>query len=210
MRVPHLRRSFFAPKVGYPYLLSFTVFYSRSTIFRMTQGLKRYQYAGDLHFVTFSCYRLNAYLISPSARSLFEETLERTRLRYVFCVIGYVVMPEHVHLLLSEPAIGPLSKALLALKLSMSKLSPERPFWQARYYDFNVFTARKHVEKLRYIHRNPVKRGLVERPQDWQWSSYRHYATGERGTVEIESFWTAALREQAGLRTKAVKDNIEL
>jgi putative transposase len=161
----------------------------------MTQGLRRYQYAGDLHFVTFSCYRLEPYLASPSARFLFEETLERMRLRYGFCVVGYVVMPEHVHLLVSEPSTGPLARALHALKLSMSKRQPRRPFWQARYYDFNVFTARKHVEKLRYMHRNPVKRGLVERPEDWQWSSFRHYAAGVRGTVEIESFWTAAVRE---------------
>ena len=166
----------------------------------MTQGLRRCQYAGDLHFVTFSCYRLEPYLASPSARFLFEETLERMRLRYGFCVVGYVVMPEHVHLLVSEPSTGPLARALHALKLSMSKRQPRRPFWQARYYDFNVFTARKHVEKLRYMHRNPVKRGLVERPEDWQWSSFRHYAAGVRGTVEIESFWTAALREQRGLR----------
>jgi putative transposase len=162
----------------------------------MTQGLKRYQFAGDLHFITFSCYQLNAYLASPSARSLFEETLERMRVRYRFCVIGYVVMPEHVHLLLSEPLVDPLSKALHALKLSVSKLSRQHPFWQARYYDFNVYSARKHVEKLRYIHRNPVRRKLVEQPQDWHWSSFRHYATGERGTVEIESFWTVALREK--------------
>jgi putative transposase len=168
----------------------------------MTQGLKRYQFAGDLHFVTFSCHRLKAHLASPSVRSLFEETLERTRARYRFCVIGYVVMPEHVHLLVSEPEIGPLSKAIHALELSMAKRSLPRPFWQARYYDFNVFTERKHVEKLRYIDRNPVKRGLVEQPQDWQWPSFRHYATGERGVVEIESFWTAALRE----KTKTIKN----
>jgi putative transposase len=52
------------------------------------------------------------------------------------------------------------------------------------------------VEKLRYIHRNPMKRGLAAGAIDWQWSSFRHYATGERGTVEIESFWTADLREK--------------
>jgi putative transposase len=176
----------------------------------MTQGLKRYQYEGDLHFVTFSCYQLRAYLDSPPSRSLFEETLERMRVRYRFCVIGYVVMPEHVHLLVSEPANAPLSKALHALKLSMAKRSSQRPFWQARYYDFNVFTSRKHVEKLRYIHRNPVMRGLVEQPQDWQWSSFRHYATGERGTVEIESFWTVALREKAREHANAVKVHKEL
>jgi putative transposase len=199
--------------VGYlqlQFFITFSVLSNQSTINRMTQGLKRYQYAGDLHFVTFSCYQLNPYLASPSVRSLFEEVLERTRVRYRFCVIGYVVMLEHVHLLVSEPATGTLAKAIHALKLSMSKLSPQRLFWQARYYDFNVFSARKHVEKLRYIHRNPVKRGLVEKPEDWQWSSFCHYATGERGIVEIESFWTAALREKDGLMLKIVKDNKEL
>ncbi|HME57286.1 MAG TPA: transposase, partial [Terracidiphilus sp.] len=179
------------------------------TIDRMTQGLKRYQYAGDLHFITFSCYQRNPYLASPSARSLFEESLERTRVRYGFCVIGYVVMIEHLHLLVSEPVSGPLAKAIHALKLSMSKMSSQRPFWQARYYDFNVFSHRKHVEKLRYIHRNPVERGLVEKPEDWRWSSFRHYATGERGIVEIESYWTAALREKDGL-IKTLKDNKRL
>jgi putative transposase len=49
------------------------------------------------------------------------------------------------------------------------------PFWQARYYDFNLWSERKFTEKLRYIHRNPVKRGLVQRPEDWACSSFRHY-----------------------------------
>jgi len=48
-------------------------------------------------------------------------------------------------------------------------------FWQPRYYDFNVWSEKKRIEKLRYIHRNPVRRGLVKNPEDWQWSSYRHY-----------------------------------
>ncbi len=58
---------------------------------------------------------------------------------------------------------------------------------QAHSYDFNVSTPEKFVEKLRYIHRNPVRRGLVAKPEDWPWSSYRHYQTGTRGAVEIES-----------------------
>jgi putative transposase len=72
-------------------------------------------------------------------------------------------------------------------------------FWQARYYDFNIWSERKFVEKLRYIHRNPVKRGLVRRPEDWTWSSFRHYLNGEAGPVEIESQWTARKREQDGI-----------
>jgi hypothetical protein len=67
------------------------------------------------------------------------------------------------------------------------------------YYDFNVWSEKKFVEKLRYIHRNPVKRSLVKRPEDYLWSSFRHYACGEPSAVEIESQWTARKRQQEGI-----------
>lgn len=175
----------------------------------MTEGLKRYQQTGDFHFVTFSCYQRRPYLGLPAPRDLFEEVLERTRSKYKFGVIGYVVMPEHVHLLLTEPASSPLAKALMALKISSSKHLKESPFWQIRYYDFNVFTQRKQVEKLRYIHRNPVRRGLVDRPEDWAWSSFCHYLTGARGKVEIESSWTAFLRDRTSIKAGIAKDKKE-
>lgn len=91
-------------------------------------------------------------------------------------------MPEHVHLLLSEPKLQSLATTLSVLKGETSKkLKATRPnFWQTRYYDFNVLTHKKHVEKLRYIHRNPVERGLVENPDEWPWSSFHHYLTGEQ------------------------------
>ena len=154
----------------------------------------RYQQTGEFHFVTFSCYRRRAYLSTVAAMDLFEDALERVRLRCIFVVAGYVVMPEHVHLLVNEPRRVLLSRAIQALKLSVSMRSRERPFWQAHYYDFNVSSHDKFVEKLRYIHRNPVRRGLAAKPEDWKWSSYRHYQTGLRGSVEIESEWTARSR----------------
>jgi putative transposase len=161
----------------------------------MTKGLVRYQQSGCFHFVTFSCYHRLPYLNASTARNLFERSFESMRLRYDFVVCGYVLMPEHVHFLVSEPKKAILSKAIQALKLSVSVQSRERPFWQPRYYDFNVHNEEKRIEKLRYMHRNPVKRGLVEKPEQWAWSSFRHYATGEIGTVEIESFWTGARRD---------------
>ena len=154
----------------------------------------RYQQTGEFHFLTFSCHRRRTYFLSAAAKDLFEDALERVRLRYLFVVTGYVVMPEHVHLLVSEPKRALLSKAIQALKLSVSIRSKETPFWLAHYYDFNVPGHDTFVEKLRYIHRNPVKRGLVSKPEDWKWSSFRHYQTGERGTVEIESDWTGQKR----------------
>jgi putative transposase len=158
-----------------------------------------------MHFVTFSCYRRQPKLSSPRARSAFEHSLDRTRRAYEFRVAGYVVMPEHVHLLVTEPETRQLARALQALKQSVSRslaLRESEPFWQARYYDFNVWTDKKRIEKLRYMHRNPVVRGLVDKPEDWEWSSYRHYAAGLEGVVEIESEWTARRREQAGIRPK--------
>jgi putative transposase len=155
----------------------------------MTAGLERYQQAGDLHFVTFSCYHRLAYLDAPLLRDLFEDALQKTHRLYRFDIVGYVVMPEHVHLLLSEPEKGLLASGLQALKLSVTRRTKRRPFWQARYYDFNVFTGGKRIEKLEYMHANPVKRGLVERPEDWRRSSCRHYQTGQQGRVEIESSW---------------------
>lgn len=62
-----------------------------------------------------------------------------------------------------------------------------------------MWSERKIIEKRRYIHRNPVKRGLVKEPDEWRWSSYRHWSTGEAGTVEIESNWTARRRGGRGM-----------
>jgi putative transposase len=160
----------------------------------MPRGLVRYQQTGDFHFLTFSCCRRLPYLNPAAARELFESALERIRRRYNFVVAGYVVMPEHVHLLVSEPRRGLLARAVKALKLSVSVRSCERPFWQPRYYDFNVHNPEKVTEKLGYMHRNPVTRRLCAKPENWLCSSFCHYQTGKSGTVEIESHWTASLR----------------
>jgi putative transposase len=168
----------------------------------MPWGLRRFQETRQVHFLTFSCYRRRPNLKRVEACATFVAALERVRLDYGLCVYGYVVMPEHVHLLLNEPERNTLAQTIKSLKQGVARrlaLRAEDSFWQARYYDFNVWSDRKFVEKLRYIHRNPVKRGLVERPEDWEWSSFRHYATGERGAVEIEAQWTARIREQAGI-----------
>jgi len=108
-------------------------------------------------------------------------------------------MPEHVHLLVSEPKRADLAVAIKSLKQGVARrlIEDTEHFWQKRYYDFNVRTHDQFVEKLRYIHRNPVQRGLCECPEDWEWSSFRHYATGGEGRVEIESEWTARRRERA-------------
>ena len=113
-------------------------------------------------------------------------------------------MPEHIHLLIGEPERGTISTVMQVLKqrfsrrvLRETRLRSQRQFtfwetldeahvWQKRFYDFLVLSETKKIEKLRYVHRNPVRRGLVSRPEQWRWSSFRDYALGEPGPVFID------------------------
>jgi putative transposase len=174
--------------------------------------LKRCYGAGDLHFITCSCYKRRPVLGTASRRDLFLTVLERVRRRYRLVVIGYVVMPEHFHLLITEPQIGDPSVVMQALKLGFARRmlaemarsqasKSERPgtptpnhVWSARFYDFNVYSERKRIEKLRYIHRNPVERGLVTESDQWQWSSFRSYLYGEVGPVRVNDWQLLELR----------------
>jgi putative transposase len=178
------------------------------------KGLHRFYGAGYWHFITSSCYHRRALLASPARRNLFLEILEQVRRRYGFVVVGYVVMPEHFHLLISEPETANPSVVMQVLKQRFARrvlsawrtrhpqaqsclwggILEEGHVWQRRFYDFVVWSERKRIEKLRYMHRNPVKRGLVLEPQQWAWSSFRHYAYGEPGPVRVNEPQPAALK----------------
>jgi putative transposase len=122
---------------------------------------------------------------------------------FAMCVYGFVVMPKHVHLLVNEPEGAPLADAIHFPKLSFAKRPRSRNrALQNRVRSgrnatatMNVRDAQEFAVKLRYLHRNPVKRGLVNEPAEWKWSSVRHYPLREIGIVEIESAWTATDRE---------------
>lgn len=148
----------------------------------MPTRLKRYYGHGHLHFLTCGCYHRQPWLAQPRRRDLFLEILEQVRQRYRFVVVGYVIMPEHIHLLISEPERGTPSTIMQVVKQRFARrvlrrkrrtpaqgeLWPDSPHvWQHRFYDFNVWSERKRIEKLRYMHRNPVKRGLVLEPEQW-------------------------------------------
>ena len=173
----------------------------------MPKGLKRYYGHGDLHFLTFSCYRRLPLLGTMQARNLFVQALGKIRERYKFLLVGYVVMPNHVHLLINESSKATPSVVLKVLKQRISRDLRRRRryapagqlrfpfakgdrslprFWQARFYDFNVWSKKKVREKLDYMHANPVTRKLVDHPKDWPWSSWSFYAKGEAGLVSID------------------------
>jgi putative transposase len=168
----------------------------------MPKGLKRWYGGGWLHFITCSCYHRRQFLASTRRKDLFLKILEEVRQKYQFTILGYVVMPEHFHMLVSEPKTGTPSAVMQVLKQRVARkclprrrstdqmklFALDRPpaFWQKRSYDFNVYSKKKIAEKLNYMHNNPVKRGLVESPEQWAWSSYRSFRFGEKSPVRID------------------------
>jgi putative transposase len=156
-------------KTGWPILCSLTAkgglssgarppFHQTAT---MPKGLIRHHQTGDLHFLTISCHRHTNILGTPTARDTLRQILEETRQKYAFQIIGYVFMSNHLHLLITEPEQAKLSTAIQVLKQRFSRTRREEFVWEPRYHDFNVFTDAKRIEKLRYMHRNPIKAGLV-------------------------------------------------
>ena len=162
----------------------------------MPAGLKRLYGKGHLHFITFSCYRRLPLLKTARARDVLVNEMGKIRDEMGFRLVGYVVMPEHVHLLISEPPGETPSTVMHQLKLRVAKrlrgkvrrrvagqrelpfapcTEPPRSFWQTRFYDFNVYTEGKKKEKLNYMHANPIVRGIVKHPRDWPWSSWEFY-----------------------------------
>jgi putative transposase len=172
----------------------------------MANKLIRHYGRGHLHFITFTCYRRLPLLRSIRARNMFVTILGQVRDRYGFSLVGYVVMPEHIHLLISEPAKGTPSTVIQILKQRVSRrLRRKRRasagqlnlifacgddslprFWQRRFYDFNVWSLKKKIEKLQYMHMNPLKRGLVTHPKDWPWSSFSFYSKCKQGLIRID------------------------
>jgi len=158
--------------------------------------LKRRKVKDGIRFLTFSCFRREQLLGTPRWRDNFANLIEVTRQKFQFLMIAWVIMPEHVHLLIRPPLgqddiVKPLTwlkresgkaaigrwRALKAPVLHKLKTPSGRyQYWQdGGGYDRNLHSRDEIVEKANYIHNNPVTRGLVTRPCDWPWSSARWY-----------------------------------
>jgi putative transposase len=168
---------------------------------------RRVEHTNHLRFLTFSCYHRLPLLRNPRIAAAFVDRLARERNRLRFALIAWVVMPDHVHLLLwpamqvaPVPRIlrdlkGPFGRAVLSRWSALDapilgRLAASdgiRHFWQlGGGYDRNVFSDKEIAEKIDYIHLNPVRRGLAERANDWTWSSARWYAGVREGQLAID------------------------
>jgi putative transposase len=147
----------------------------------MPTGLRRIVGRGDLHFITFCCYHRRPLLRTTVARNLTTEILGQVRADLGFGLVGYVLMPDHLHLLVDECGAVKPAQAMETFKQRVScrlrgvKVgvpgAEDEPFWPRRYYDFNVYSE----VKLHYLYANPVRGKLVSQPGDWPWSSWSFY-----------------------------------
>ena len=168
-----------------------------------------------LHYTTSVCFKRVPVFHSEQACELFVEALAETRSRYPFKLVGYVVMPDHAHLI-----VNPLSRDISVL-MGRSKSTSARAIldwlrgsshvaslkvlelgtpqkkghthalWLKDFSSIDLCSPRFVRQKLNYIHLNPVRAGLCKHPADWKWSSYRAYLPHEAGSVPIEMDWRA-------------------
>ena len=117
---------------------------------------KAFDEPGQAHALTFSCFGRQRFLSRERSCRWTIDAIRQAGAKYGFQLWAYVLMPEHVHLMLGEPKRSKLEDIFRALKTQTSKrLKGDRlQFWQRRYYDFNAHSEEKRVEKIRYIHRN--------------------------------------------------------
>jgi len=181
--------------------------------------IRHYNDPGHAHFLTFSCNKNLPLLNSDRTRHWFIEALKNVKDKYNYELWAYVIMPEHVHLIVFPllPDYN-ISDFLKALKQSVSRKAKHFllkndifwlnkltfvcgkkqvfRFWQSGPgYDRNIHSKTELLEKLNYIHNNPVKRELVQTPAQWKWSSAEWYEGNKDSLIEIDDFTFYSFKE---------------
>ena len=172
--------------------------------------LRHFDNCNSARFVTFTCYHRYKLLVNPSVIETFLRHLAAARDNYSLKLLSYVVMPEHVHMVVHPPQgsrlgliVGRLkslsARDILARHLPLGMYTRadllvkrdgkiKHAFWQSRCYDHNCRSREKVIEKINYCHWNPVRRELVRSPEDWQGSSYRWYQ-GKEVSLRPDGFY---------------------
>jgi putative transposase len=172
------------------------------------------------HYTTFVCYKRAPVFKSEKACALFCEALAETRRRLPLKLIGYVVMPDHIHLIVNpvnrniSVVINNLKSAsarsiidwlresnhassLRKLELEISqKRGHTHALWQKDFSSIDLWSPKFIRQKLNYIHLNPVRAGLCKHPAEWRWSSYRAYFPHESASAPMEMDWRGYWNEE--------------
>ena len=170
--------------------------------------LKHFDSLGTARFITISCAGRRPLLANDAAKKIVIEELNAARCKHQFKLFSYVIMPNHVHLVLhpsDNTSIGPIIgevKARSARRILQTWYSTEqtslllrktgvgsprkRVFWTPRCFDHNCRNTETTLEKINYCHMNPVKAGLVCDPAVWKWSSYNCYKGSNETSIKID------------------------
>jgi len=169
----------------------------------------RYNSPGHAHELTFSCFKGQPFLLSDRTRKYLAEAIVRAKLKHEFDLWAYIFMPEHVHLLIwPRNEIYSISEILLSIKQSVSRKAvlylrkndarklkfmatgqkhTHYRFWQdGGGYDRNITSRKTLLHTINYIHNNPIRRGLVSKPEDWQWSSVKDWNGSGNGIIPVD------------------------
>ena len=172
---------------------------------------KIFDVEGHAHFTTINIYKRIPILQNSKFCDLIIENLEYYRKKFQYRLLGYVILPDHLHMIVipnsrtkysdiirdfkkgvAFAVIKRLSNARnqnLLDKFSLNQVRRDgqrHSIWQRKYFDFNIFSEKKFLEKLEYMHNNPVNLKLVENPGDWRYSSWRNYYLGESSIISVD------------------------
>jgi len=171
--------------------------------------LRHYDNLGTARFVTFSCYHRYQLLTDSEDIRILLAWLDRVCVEREIRVLGYVIMLEHVHLVLHPPDESQVGRVVGEIKsrsardiLGRWKQRADRrlrkllkpgsssgyQFWQLRCYDHNCRTPETVLEKIEYCHKNPVNRDLASSMEGWRWSSYGWYHGAKDVALEIDGY----------------------
>jgi putative transposase len=150
--------------------------------------LRHYDNLNTARFITFSCYQRIRYLLRQTNMEALADAIRLMQSQEHVRLLGYVFMPDHVHLVVLPPSQYEMGRAIGRIKSrSARSMTPPpghqqvyrpdgtRGVWQYRGYDHNCRTPETVLEKINYCHMNPVKQGLVDSPEMWEWSSHNWY-----------------------------------
>jgi putative transposase len=185
---------------------------------RVRRHRRNFNLPGHAHELTFSCYHNYAFLRAERTCQWLADAIASARHRHDFAVWAYVFMPDHAHIIIHPCGLQyDVARIRQAIKGPVgnrgidwiAKYAPdwlprvtrrragcyERLFWQSGGgYDRNIDSGQALLKMIDYIHLNPVRKGLVDMPSDWRWSSAAYYLTGVEPPIPIDPIpaeWTA-------------------
>ena len=178
-------------------------------------SVTHFQPAGHIYYVTTNVYNCLPIFTRPSFIIPLIDSLNYYRYQHSCKLLGYVIMPDHIHLLLfpigdsaldafmrdykrftagrivRQAQVEGIEAWVNAFKAAGDETNRgEHKVWQDSYWDKNIFSEGFLRQRLNYLHRNPVRANLVEKPEDYPYSSYRNYVFNDQTLIEIDMGWT--------------------